>query len=110
MSDRRDAILRRDWGDVWDDLPPAPPLVPRSARLDFRYRTILVYGDGVPLDVAWSATPAAAVEVLDALEPLRRPGLPPFIGCYDAEDEEAGYFTDTDRYDEEAEGGDERVE
>lgn len=66
----------------------------------FRYRTMMVYGDGNPFDVAYSTTPAAAVAVLDSLEPLRRPGLPPFIGCYDADDEEAGYFTDTDRYEE----------
>jgi predicted DNA binding CopG/RHH family protein len=43
-SDPRDAILDRDWGDLWETLPEAPPLVPRpkTAQITLRLPTRLV--------------------------------------------------------------------
>ena len=43
-TDRRDAILDRDWGDVWESLPEAPPLVPRpkTAQITLRIPTPLL--------------------------------------------------------------------
>lgn len=38
-STRHDAVLDKDWGDAWDDLTPAPPLVyakPKTAQLTLR--------------------------------------------------------------------------
>lgn len=37
-SDRHDAILDQDWGDVWDSLPEAPPLVPRPKTAQITLR------------------------------------------------------------------------
>jgi predicted DNA binding CopG/RHH family protein/uncharacterized protein YwgA len=43
-EDRRNAILERDWGDVWETLPGAPPLIPRpkTAQLTLRIPTQLL--------------------------------------------------------------------
>lgn len=43
-TDRRDAILDRDWGDVWESLPDAPSLVPRpkTAQITLRLPTRLL--------------------------------------------------------------------
>ncbi len=38
-ADRRDSLLDRDWGDLWDTLPEAPPLVvgqPKAAQITLR--------------------------------------------------------------------------
>jgi predicted DNA binding CopG/RHH family protein len=36
--DRRDALLDRDWADVWETLPKAPPLVPRPKETQITLR------------------------------------------------------------------------
>lgn len=43
-EDRRDALLERDWADVWESLPTAPPLVPRpkTAQVTLRIPTRLL--------------------------------------------------------------------
>lgn len=42
--DRHDALLDRDWGDVWESLPEAPPLVPRpkTAQITLRISASLL--------------------------------------------------------------------
>ena len=37
-ADRHDAILDRDWGDLWETLPEAPPLVPRPKATQITLR------------------------------------------------------------------------
>lgn len=44
-KDRFDELLNRDWGDAWENLPPAPPLVlaqPKSAQVTLRVPSGLV--------------------------------------------------------------------
>jgi predicted DNA binding CopG/RHH family protein len=42
--DRHDALLDRDWGDAWESLPEAPPLIPRlkTAQITLRLPTRLL--------------------------------------------------------------------
>jgi predicted DNA binding CopG/RHH family protein len=76
---RPEALLDEDWGDVWDSLPEAPPLVPRPKTTQVTLRVPPITIARLKAVASAKSLPYHALARAWILDGLRSPG-PPVLG------------------------------